>query len=122
MNVDEKVKEYSLGFEAGQKHQTSSPMTIKMFQNMEDKIDKLEEKINQIAIDIVKLPEKIFEKSDEKYASKLTEKVVYTLIGLILLAVIGNIITSATQPNAEDIIKELKKEVYAENIIPNNSI
>lgn len=34
-----------------------------------------------------------FDSLDEKYASKLTEKIVYALVGIVLTAVIGALVT-----------------------------
>lgn len=46
---------------------------------------------------IAVIPYQVFEKtmgeSDKKYATKLTQKVVYALVGVILLAFIGGVIT-----------------------------
>lgn len=44
-----------------------------------DKLDKFGEKLEEVSITIAKLPEKILEKTDSKYASKNLEEEVRTL-------------------------------------------
>ena len=68
--IDIKTSEYNKGFEAGKNHQTPSPLTLEMFKRMEEKMDKLENKINEIALSIAALPEKLLDKCDARYAPK----------------------------------------------------
>ena len=49
------------------------------------KIDDLTKAVSDIQISIAGLPEKIFEKADKRYASKTSEKVVYGMVGAIIL-------------------------------------
>jgi len=49
--------------------------------NIDEKTDRIEKKLD-----------KFIECADSKYANKLTERIVYGLVGLILIAVIGTII------------------------------
>lgn len=53
-----------------------------------EKIDLFGEKIEALSIKIAELPEAIFKKTDEKYASKTVEKVMYAFIGIILTSFI----------------------------------
>jgi len=53
-----------------------------------EKLDELSRQINQLALDVVSLPEKMSDKYDERYASKRTEQVVDRLTWLVLSAVI----------------------------------
>jgi len=46
------------------------------------------EKINALSLDIAKMPDKILERADERYASKTAEKVIYALVGAVCLAFI----------------------------------
>jgi len=98
MDEDEKISIYNKGIKQGQEHQNPSPKTLEIFKIMEDKMDKLEEKINSIAIDIAHLPEKIIDKCDTKYASKETEGIVKGLqgwvvkTGITIILLMGSII------------------------------
>jgi hypothetical protein len=63
---------------------------------MAEKIDKIAEGISDIKtdmtaikVDIACLPQAIFEKGDNRYASKTVERAVYALIGIIVFAVMG---------------------------------
>ncbi len=62
--------------------------TLKMFTNMEDKIDEIKKTLNDLRVDIAGLPEKMFEKGDARYASKLSEKVVYGMVGVVLTTIL----------------------------------
>jgi Txe/YoeB family toxin of Txe-Axe toxin-antitoxin module len=53
-----------------------------------EKIDDLTKSLVEIQISIAKLPEKMFEKADERYASKLSEKIVYGMAGTVLTLVL----------------------------------
>jgi Txe/YoeB family toxin of Txe-Axe toxin-antitoxin module len=53
-----------------------------------NKIDDLTKAVAEIQISIAGLPEKIFEKADERYASKVVEKAVYAVIGAVCLGVV----------------------------------
>jgi hypothetical protein len=56
------------------------------FDRHESLNENLGKNFTEIKLSIAELPEKILEKSAEKFASKLTEKIVYGLCGFILLA------------------------------------
>jgi DNA-binding ferritin-like protein len=57
-----------------------------------EKLDKIDEKVNALKVQVVQIPEKILEKTDLKYVEKAefktVQKIVYTLVGVILLAVL----------------------------------
>ena len=76
-------------------HTTPSPETKRELDTLKannnkivEKLDNLEENLNKVKIQIAELPERLSEKFDERYASKSTEKVVYSLIGVAGGAVI----------------------------------
>ena len=54
--------------------------------NMSQQIDKLDEKVEKGFTEVLHEIKCYREESDNKYASKLTEKIVYGLVGLILVA------------------------------------
>ncbi len=66
--------------------------TLKLFSNMDKKIDDLKKLMSDLRIDIAKLPEKVFEKCDKRYASKLAERVIFGMVGVILTTVLMAII------------------------------
>ena len=73
-------------------HDSPSKWTIQKFNDMNDKIDNLKEDIGEIRVQIAGLPEILVDKFDCKYASKDTEKIVYGLIILVLVAFFGQMI------------------------------
>jgi hypothetical protein len=52
------------------------------------KIDLFGEKLEEVRLNIAEMPDKIFERADKKYASKLSERVVYGLVGVICTGVL----------------------------------
>lgn len=76
-------------------HNKPSAETLKRLEFLEanqikfmEKMDNLEEKIDAIKVSLASLPDEIFRRADERYASKIYEKAMYGLIGAIVLAVI----------------------------------
>jgi hypothetical protein len=58
------------------------------YQNMSEKIDKLEKTVVK-GFDDIKSEFKCFRnEADKKYASKLTEKIVYSMAGVLLLGIV----------------------------------
>lgn len=60
--------------------------------NMAEKIDDLKVLVTAGFSDIKNEFTKYRDEADHKYASKLTEKIVYGLVGVILLSVAGSLI------------------------------
>jgi len=60
---------------------------------MSEKIDEVKDKIQRLEVNIVGLPKKIIDEMDNKYVSKDSffpiQKLVYGLVGAVLIAVIG---------------------------------
>ena len=48
--------------------------------------DDIKDDIKKLSIAIAQMPDEIFKRADERYASKTAEKVIYALVGAILLA------------------------------------
>jgi len=63
-------------------------LNFKEHRTIMEKIDDLTKSLVEIQISIAKLPEKMFEKADERYASKLSEKIVYGMAGIVLTLVL----------------------------------
>jgi uncharacterized protein YhaN len=61
--------------------------------SMSDKIDDIKKAVDEGFKDIKEEFKCFREEADKKYASKLTETIVYALVGIILVAVIGEVIT-----------------------------
>ena len=97
MEQDERHTIYQEGFKSGQKHALPSPATKQFMAEIKSEIKFIKERLAQMPtkaeMDLAnaKLIEQVFEKGDERYASKLTEKIVYGLVGMGLLAVVGAI-------------------------------
>lgn len=53
-----------------------------------EKLDNFGEKLEAMRIQIAELPEKIFEKGDERYASKTSERVIYGMVGIVITSFI----------------------------------
>ena len=95
------------GFASGIKHATMSEESKKMFERMDEKIDKvgkdlgnkidtLCDKIHNLEITVARIPENIRKESDLRYAEKETEKLVKDIQGWYArtsLAIIGLLIT-----------------------------
>jgi len=48
--------------------------------------DDIKEDIKNLSVAIAKMPEEIFKRADERYASKTAERAIYALVGAICLA------------------------------------
>ncbi len=110
MTPDEKHKEYfnddwKRGYKEGKEHSKSSPETITLINNMDKQMIKIEKDIDSINEKLEKMPtkeemslankelvEEIFSKANEKYAYKLTERIVYAGIGMALLYLLNNLL------------------------------
>lgn len=68
---------------------------------MTDKIDNIKEEINGIRLIIAKLPEALHEKFRDEFASKLTEKIVYSMAGIILTTVCLGVVYLVVRPSDE---------------------
>lgn len=74
------------------KEETRISLLENNFINMMDKLDRFEEKLEEIKIQLTALPDSIFERADKRYASKLSEKVVYGMIGVLTTGVLVGIL------------------------------
>jgi hypothetical protein len=54
-------------------------------------------KLNDILIKLAELPEKVLEKADKKFASKLTERIVYTMVTIICLGVLTALVSTVVK-------------------------
>jgi hypothetical protein len=103
MTPDEKHRQYynddyKRGFKEGKEHSSPSPETKEFMIQMNMELKYIKEKIEEISNKIVtkdemercnlELVEKILEKTDKRYATKLTEKIVYAMTGIVLTAVL----------------------------------
>ena len=48
-----------------------------------EKIDRFSEKLEEISIKLASLPDDIFKRADDRYASKTAERVIYGLVGIV---------------------------------------
>ena len=113
MTDEEKLELFNNGFIEGKKHPVPSPLTNKMIKTMDEKINKIETDIAITKKDISYLKEahkadakrninehgeiknvleKYLEEVKNNCADKIVEKVVYGLVGMILIAFFGGVI------------------------------
>jgi hypothetical protein len=101
MTPDEKSIAYNAGFVAGKKHDNPSNQTMDFIIKTEKTMTEFREDIKTIKESIAKMPTiegmelalergitKALECCDKKYASKLSEKITYGLVGTILTSVL----------------------------------
>jgi hypothetical protein len=71
-----------------------TPITAqqKINEQFMDKLDQLQEKLNEVSIKIASLPEDMAIKFDKRYASKRTEVAVDRLGWLVITAVVGAVL------------------------------
>ena len=48
-----------------------------------EKMDKFGDKLEAISVKLAELPDEIFKRADERYASKTAERVIYGLVGIV---------------------------------------
>ena len=124
MENEQQAKIYNKGFKAGQKHTKSSEETLKLFKTMEEKFDNFKkevrsdikgigDKLNDVCVQIAGLPEAIFEKGNEKYASKNVEKFVYGVIVFLCLAVGGYVVDGALE-RRKDVLTDTQIDTIIE--------
>ena len=98
LSPDEQSIIYNKGFKAGQEHSIPSPDTRNFMVKMETEITYIKEKLKEIPtrdemlLCMERAIDSALEKSDKKYASKTTEKIVQGMVGFILLFVLGKIL------------------------------
>lgn len=103
------------------KHNSSSNQTLAIFKKMEKSLQEKNDDIGNIKISVARIEEQIkpiasfINESPKKFASKLTEKIVYYLVAIILVAVFGTIINSAIRTNNDEDVKSIIKLMIEEN-------
>ena len=96
--TERELQIYQKGLKENITHMQSSPQTITFMQETKDQFKKINDKLKELptkdSMELAneRLIEKVMEKSEKKFASKLTEKVVYGLVGMILLGVFGKLL------------------------------
>jgi len=96
--TDKEFLAYKKGLKENITHLQSSPQTLtfmeetkEQFKRINDRLDDLPTK-DSMELANEKLIDKVMPKSEKKFASKLTERIVYTLVGMILLYVFGKLL------------------------------
>jgi len=96
--TDKEFLAYKKGLKENITHLQSSPQTLtfmeetkEQFKRINDRLDDLPTK-DSMELANEKLIDKVMSKSEKKFASKLTERIVYTLVGMILLYVFGKLL------------------------------
>lgn len=55
-------------------------------------IHDIKDAVNDVKIQIAKLPDELLERTDKRYAGKTTEKIVYSSVGVILTLVLTAVV------------------------------
>ncbi len=105
MTPDEKAEIYNAGVESGRKHSDSSPETKRFMAKIDIEMCHLKEELKKQSHKIDNLPTKadmelsnekliqrMFEEADKKYASKITEKIVWIVSTTIVLFIVNGIL------------------------------
>lgn len=64
-------------------------------------VGDVKDSVSDLHVKIAKLPEAIMEKADLRYASKLSEKLVYGMVAIVLTSVISSLVYVVVRPNNE---------------------
>jgi hypothetical protein len=62
--------------------------TCNLHNSLMEKIDHIIDKINSLEVKMAELPDRVLERADKKFASKLVEKIVYGMLGAIALGIL----------------------------------
>jgi hypothetical protein len=60
----------------------------KYCENMSEKFDAIKDSINNLAIDVAALPDKILIRADQRYADKKTEKLMDKIVWLLISSLV----------------------------------
>jgi len=102
--IDKKTSEYNQGFLAGQEHKKSSPMTLELFKTMNDEIREIKNDVKDLLVHVAEMPKAIFKEADERYAGIITQRLMYGLVIMVLVAVTGSIVNSVVnKPDYEEL-------------------
>lgn len=96
MTAKDKLISFNAGVEEGRQHSTMSPETANHLGMIKDDINQIKVSITNLKVSITKLPQEIYDKCDKKFASKLVERVVYTLLAISFFGAISFFIKTAT--------------------------
>ena len=86
---------------------------------MTNEISDVKDAVNDLRVDVARMPELILEKSEGKFASKTTEKIVYALVGIICLAVIGSVVNSVVVTNKSNLDEGTITEILEKHLEAN---
>ena len=95
MSPDEQSIIYNKGFKAGQDHSIPSPDTRNFMTKMETELINIKEKLekmptrDEMLLCVEKAIDTALEKSDKKFASKSTEKIVWAILGAVGFSFLG---------------------------------
>lgn len=61
------------------------------------KHEEINNKLNEIKLSIARLPAEIFSKADDRFATKITQTIVYTMLATIFFAVLGSLVSTVVK-------------------------
>ena len=94
MDKEEELNSYNRGFMSGKQHSVPSSQTIKFMSEINQEIKFIKEKLVKMPTTVEmelaneKMVQRIFSEANKRYASKLTERIVFGMVGFILTSVL----------------------------------
>ena len=64
-------------------------------------VGNVKDSVSDLHVKIAKLPEVILDKADLRYASKISETMVYGMVAIVMTAVISSLVYIVVRPNNE---------------------
>lgn len=85
---------------------------------MSEKIDKLIDDFNDMRVELAEFPTKIIKEAKKEFASKLTEKIVFGIVAVILLAFAANLVYIVNDRDKEILEARLQamEKIFNENL------
>jgi len=78
--------------------------TDKIINNMQEQIGEVKKDVKDILVQVAEMPKAIFKEADERYAGIITQRLMYGLVIMVLVAVTGSIVNSVVnKPDYEEL-------------------
>ena len=79
-------------------------MENKIIENMQNEITEIKKDVKDILVKTAEMPKAIFKEADERYAGIITQRLMYGLVIMVLVAVTGSIVNSVVnKPDYEEL-------------------
>jgi len=78
--------------------------TDKIINNMQEQIGEVKNDVKDLLVHVAEMPKAIFKEADERYAGIITQRLMYGLVIMVLVAVTGSIVNSVVnKPDYEEL-------------------